>query len=109
MNRRTTAILVLTTSLVLVVGLLMILTNSPYIKTSYADKAGSNLTEVTSLAGLIVEPSRQGSFASPGQETSFQIRIENTGSAPSDTFEISVNSPWPASLFGPDEHTPLQD
>jgi hypothetical protein len=108
-NRRTTAILVLTVSLVLVAGLMMFLTRSPFLKTSFADQAGlETMTSVTS-ASILVDPMNQGALVSPGETAPFQLTIENTGSAPSDTFEISVNSSWPASLFGPDENTPLQD
>jgi hypothetical protein len=88
---------------------MMILTRSPFIKTSFASQAGWKMTESAALAGFVVEPTHQGSFVAPGETTAFQLTIENTGTAPSDTFEISVNSPWPASLYGPDEQTPLQD
>ena len=51
----------------------------------------------------------QGKFTSPGEKSVFQIPIRNTGDLGADTFDLTVSSPWPASLFASDGVTPLMD
>ncbi len=60
-------------------------------------------------ADFTVDPLILGQFVQAGSTSSFRIAIENTGETPTDTYELTVESGWPAALFGPDGTTPLTD
>lgn len=60
-------------------------------------------------ADFTVEPLNQGRFTSASSVAVFKITIKNAGDAPTDTYELDLNSNWPAALFGPDGSTTLTD
>lgn len=60
-------------------------------------------------ADFTVDPLILGQFAQAGSTSSFRVAIENTGETPTDIYELTVESGWPAALYGPDGTTPLTD
>ena len=51
----------------------------------------------------------KGAFFSPGDTKSFQFTVRNSGESGTDTYNITVNSPWTVALYAADGSTPLTD
>ena len=58
-------------------------------------------------AGLY--PKTQGAFGAAGATMQFDQTVRNTGEFGADTFDLSVSSSWPTSLYQADGSTPLAD
>ncbi len=56
-----------------------------------------------------VYPLYQGRFTHAGETVAFQVPIRNTGDLGSDTYDLSVSSPWSVGLYAADGVTPLTD
>jgi hypothetical protein len=61
------------------------------------------------MARVKVWPLYQGRFTRAGATESFQVPIRNTGELGADTYDLSVSSSWPVSLYAADGITPLTD
>jgi hypothetical protein len=61
------------------------------------------------MARVKVWPLYQGRFTRAGATESFQVPIRNTGELGADTYDLSVSSSWPVSLYAADGVTPLTD
>jgi hypothetical protein len=79
----------------------------------YGNTVSSNLairfTRPGPLARVKVWPLYQGRFASAGEIVAFQVPIYNTGELGSDTYDISVSSPWIVNFYAADGTTSLTD
>jgi hypothetical protein len=60
-------------------------------------------------ARVKIWPLYQGRFTRAGATESFQVPIRNTGELGADTYDLSVSSSWPVSLYAADGITPLTD
>ncbi len=60
-------------------------------------------------ARVRVSSPSQGGFTQPGGSLSYTLEVQNTGDLGPDTFDLSVSSPWPVTLFQSDGLTPLGD
>ena len=60
-------------------------------------------------ARVSIKPLYQGRFTRAGATESFQVPIRNTGELGADTYDLSVSSSWPVSLYAADGTTPLTD
>jgi hypothetical protein len=58
-------------------------------------------------AGLY--PKTQGAFGAAGATVQFDQTVRNTGEFGTDTFDLTVNSTWPTTLYQADGSTPLAD
>lgn len=54
-------------------------------------------------------PLYQGRFTRPGATETFQVFIRNTGELGADTYDLTVSSTWPVTLYAADGITPLTD
>jgi hypothetical protein len=61
------------------------------------------------MARVKVWPLYQGRFTRAGATESFQVPIRNTGELGADTYDLSVSSSWPVSLYAANGITPLTD
>ncbi|MCP4168958.1 MAG: hypothetical protein GY759_24105 [Chloroflexi bacterium] len=52
---------------------------------------------------------RRSAFSHSGSTATFHIPIRNTGELGADTFDITLSSSWPATLYHADGMTPLSD
>ena len=68
-----------------------------------------HITRPAPGARLVLAPLFQSEFTSPGEKSAFHISIRNTGDLGADTYDLTVSSPWPVSLFAADGVTPLVD
>ena len=68
-----------------------------------------HITRPSPGARLVLAPLFQSEFTSPGEKNVFQISIRNTGDLGADTYDLTVSSPWPVSLFAADGVTLLVD
>lgn len=59
-------------------------------------------------ARLGIRPLYYGEFTNAGETTSFEIPIRNTGDLGADTYDVTVSSDWPVSLYD-DTGAPLTD
>ncbi|MDZ7379331.1 MAG: DUF11 domain-containing protein, partial [candidate division KSB1 bacterium] len=60
-------------------------------------------------ARVRVTPPHQGQFARLGGSSTFTVPIQNTGELGSDTYDLTVTSTWPVTLYAADGVTPLAD
>lgn len=60
-------------------------------------------------ARIMLWPQYQGDFVQPGQTVTYQQPIYNTGELGSDTYDLTMTSNWPVSLYAADGTTPLSD
>ncbi|MGD2078004.1 MAG: hypothetical protein PVH18_06455 [Chloroflexota bacterium] len=63
----------------------------------------------TAIAELMLEPQEQGRFTQASSTVVFEVAVQNIGDAPTDTYEVILDTVWSTSLFGPDGSTPLTD
>ena len=54
-------------------------------------------------------PLHQGTLTQPGETVSFEVPVRNTGDLGADTYDLTLDSTWPASLYASDGTTPLSD
>jgi len=54
--------------------------------------------EVSARVGLVA-PSHSGEFVRPGMTTAYGMLIRNTGDLGADTYDLSVDSPWPTAFY----------
>ena len=60
-------------------------------------------------AHVNANPLHQGRFSRGGEMVSFPLTIRNTGELGSDTYDLIVNSPWPATILSGGSGTALVD
>lgn len=60
-------------------------------------------------ARVRVWPTYQSRFTRAGATESFQVFIRNTGELGTDTYDLTISSAWPVSLYAADGITPLTD
>ena len=85
-------------------GLLYIY-NAPGLRSGKAIR----LRRPAASARVKVFPASLGRFAAPGAPADYQVPIRNAGDAGADTFDLSVTSGWPVSLWTGDGSRLLND
>lgn len=60
-------------------------------------------------ARVRVFPQHYGQFVSPGVQATIEIPVRNTGDLGQDTFDVTIASRWPVTLFQSNGTTPLSD
>ena len=58
---------------------------------------------------VALAPKTQGAFGAAGAAVQFNQTVRNTGEFGADTYDLSVNSYWPTTLYHADGSTPLTD
>jgi len=105
-NRRLMLVTVIAVTLTLTIGLI----NSIRLYAASSSTAAKvDQTATSSDAGFIREPVNQGKFTQADSTTTFYVEVRHTGNALSDIIDLSLESSWPAALYGPDGLTPLSD
>jgi len=56
-----------------------------------------------------IRPAHQGRFVHAGETATFEIPLRNLGELGADTYDVTVASTWPVSLYRADGITPLSD
>jgi hypothetical protein len=67
------------------------------------------ITRPAPAARVALAPRAQGAFSAAGAVAQFSQTVRNTGEFGIDTYDLSVNSPWPTTLYQADSSTPLTD
>ena len=79
----------------------------------FCEKAPSNkavrIYRPAPSARASIRPLHQGHFVRAGEVASFEISIRNTGDLGADTYDVTISSTWPVSLYKADGTTPLSD
>lgn len=80
----------------------------PFCRQAPSNKA-VRFTRPALSARVSVRPLYQGRFTRAGETVAFQVPIRNTGELGSDTYDLTLSSSWPATLYHADGATPLTD
>ena len=79
----------------------------------YCDKITPNhavrITRPALAARVALAPRAQGVFSAAGAVAQFSQTVRNTGEFGADTYDLTVSSPWPTTLYQEDGSTPLTD
>lgn len=67
------------------------------------------ITRPAPAARVRIFPQHYGAFIYPGEMSSTEIPIRNTGELGADTYDLSLNTSWAAALFHQDGVSPLTD
>lgn len=66
-------------------------------------------TRPGTIARTKVNPLYHGGFTHSGQTDTFNFKVTNNGELGNDTYDFSITSLWPVTLYGPDGSTLLSD
>ncbi len=107
MKRKVLPVIIIAFSLMVVSGLIQ----AAQLQVEIAGRSPvpADKESVASGVSFTVDPLIQGRFAQAGETAEFEVTVVNTGSSPTDTYELEASSTWPAVLYGPDGSTPLID
>jgi len=61
------------------------------------------------IVGVGLAPEYQGSFSAPGEMKTFQINLYNIGGLGSDTYDLTLSTVWPVTLYAANGSTLLTD
>ena len=67
------------------------------------------ITRPAPAARVALAPKAQGAFGAAGAIVQFNQTVRNTGEFGTDTYDLTVNSSWPTTLYHADGSTPLTD
>ena len=67
------------------------------------------ITRPAPAVRVALAPKTQGAFGAAGAAVQFNQTVRNTGEFGADTYDLSVNSYWPTTLYHADGSTPLTD
>ena len=84
------------------------LATSPYCQQIAANHA-VRITRPAPAARAGLYPKTQGAFGAAGATVQFDQTVRNTGEFGADTFDLTVSSSWPTTLYQADGSTPLAD
>ena len=81
--------------------------------TPYCSRVAPNhavrITRPAPAARAALLPKAQGAFGAAGASVQFNQTVRNTGELGADTFDLTVSSSWPTTLYQADGSTPLTD
>ena len=84
------------------------LSTSPWCE-QVAPNHAVRITRPAPAARVALTPLAQGAFGAAGTIVQFNQAVRNTGEFGTDTYDLTVNSPWPTTLYHADGSAPLAD